>query len=101
MVTRQMKPLGFTLDQMRDHLLEATGRLDAHDGRPERRRARARARRARGRAPAPGPHSRARPRRPGSAHVRKSRAMFSDTFSSSGPASAMQRAGSGSSSSRA
>ncbi|WP_229378154.1 MerR family transcriptional regulator [Streptomyces sp. VRA16 Mangrove soil] len=31
MVIRRMKPLGFTLDQMRD-LLEATDRLDAGDG---------------------------------------------------------------------
>ncbi|WP_189763492.1 MerR family transcriptional regulator [Streptomyces xanthochromogenes] len=30
MVIRRMKPLGFTLDQMRD-LLDATGRLDAAD----------------------------------------------------------------------
>ncbi|MFI7356542.1 MerR family transcriptional regulator [Streptomyces avidinii] len=30
MVIRRMKPLGFTLDQMRD-LLRATDRLDAHD----------------------------------------------------------------------
>lgn len=31
MVIRRMKPLGFTLDQMRD-LLDATDRLDAGDG---------------------------------------------------------------------
>ena len=31
MVIRRMKPLGFTLDQMRD-LLDATDRLDAEDG---------------------------------------------------------------------
>ena len=31
MVIRRMKPLGFTLEQMRD-LLEATDRLDAHTG---------------------------------------------------------------------
>ncbi|WP_328564854.1 MerR family transcriptional regulator [Streptomyces coelicoflavus] len=32
MVVRRMKPLGFTLDEMRD-LLEATDRLDGGDGR--------------------------------------------------------------------
>ncbi|MEV0122138.1 MerR family transcriptional regulator [Streptomyces sp. NPDC050703] len=37
MVVRRMKPLGFTLDQMRD-LLEATGRLDSGDGLPAEER---------------------------------------------------------------
>jgi DNA-binding transcriptional MerR regulator len=34
MVVRRMKPLGFTLDEMRD-LLEATDRLDADDDLPD------------------------------------------------------------------
>ncbi|CAM04125.1 MerR family transcriptional regulator [Saccharopolyspora erythraea] len=38
MVIRRMKPLGFTLDQMRD-LLEITDRLDAPEGVPDAERA--------------------------------------------------------------